>query len=545
MKRQLLGCLAAGLFLGATYGTAEAVTIDYAHLDQGAVINSTSSALDDPSQIAGGATESDARDVIGGSFTQYYSGEVGRFMFNRYDSDQWIIVDLGMVRKIDRFGARFVAPPYDREVWDYIGVYAGMDLNNLQEVGHIGTKNDGIQDVFDENATALHPLASKFFELETPMTARYVLYEFGEYSHDYGGGSRVLDVYAFGDDQNNPDPVEKITADFRSTRLGYRAECDYNSLDYDYVECINTIGTTAYDNSIPNFLLEARLEQDLSMLQNSVNVLDPTYYHDLECFFTNEARVINLADNKKYLLRGSACTVGLADPVEDIPVEDDPNNLEQIEKITDDFHSTRLGIYADCDYNSPDYVDCANTSVTALFDYSVDNSTLEQSLEDNLVILQNSVFAIDPLYYHDLQCSFSGEGRVVDWYGEGKYMIRPSICTVGVADHKEKITSDFRSIRLGSRAVCAVDPESDAEVRCLTTFATTLYDSSVDNGILEERLAQDLTMLEDSVYAISPNYYRDLNCSFYGEAQVVDYAYGEDQKYMLRSVICNIDLGGL
>lgn len=167
--------------------TGLALTINYAHLNQGASIYDFSSALDDYQGLA------DARDVIGGrdvvplGYSWYLSGERGNFIFDIADTDQFIIVDLGANRLIDRVGSSFVLYPSDREVWDYFGVSIGTDAASLSLVGHVGTKGDNIVDV------STSPI---YYDLSAPTLVRYIKYEFGSYSFDWGGGSRVYSVYA-------------------------------------------------------------------------------------------------------------------------------------------------------------------------------------------------------------------------------------------------------------------------------------------------------------------------------------------------------------
>ena len=178
-----------------------ALPVDYAHLSYGASIYSVSSTLPSWQGYA------DARDVIGGrdvsppGYSSYFSGETGNFIFGMYDWDQTIIVDLGTVRSIDRVGGSFSPYPNDREVWDYFGVSLALDNpSSFFLVGSVGTKGDGIVDV-----TA----SSVYFDLASPVDARYVKYEFGEYSHDWGGGSRVYDVYA-GKTTPTPEPATTL-----------------------------------------------------------------------------------------------------------------------------------------------------------------------------------------------------------------------------------------------------------------------------------------------------------------------------------------------
>ncbi len=182
MKRLVVTCIALCVVtLFPNLGFA----INYAHLDYGASIYDYSSGLDNWQAIV----PADPRDVIGGNFSEYYTGETGNFIFDLYDEDQYIVVDLGMTRKIEEVGS-FLGYEH-REVWDYFGVSVAVDPDpsSFTLVGSIGTKGDGIRDVFTQDA---------YFTLSQPLEVRYLRYEFGEYSHYANGGSRVMAVYANG-----------------------------------------------------------------------------------------------------------------------------------------------------------------------------------------------------------------------------------------------------------------------------------------------------------------------------------------------------------
>lgn len=169
-----------------------ASTIDFAHLNQGASIYFVSSVLDDPGYYA------DPRDVIGGrdvsppGYSNYNDLEFGNFIFGQGDTDQFIIVDLGSTRSIDRVGSSFVPYPDDREVWDYFGVSiattAPNDPASFTLLNSIGTKGDNVYDIGN-----ISPI---YFDLVSSVNAQWIKYDFGAFSPDWGGGSRVYDVYA-------------------------------------------------------------------------------------------------------------------------------------------------------------------------------------------------------------------------------------------------------------------------------------------------------------------------------------------------------------
>ena len=184
--KKVLSMLSLTILIALWPAGGFALTINYADLNQGASIYSYSSGINDFQGTA------DPRDVIGGrdvsppGYSWYWTGEKGNFIFDMFDMDQYIIVDLGVDRVIDRVGSSFVPYPDDREVWDYFGVSIGTDITALSLVGSIGTKGQYVE-------VTSSPI---YFDLSAPTVVRYVKYEFGQYSPDWDGGSRVYDVYA-------------------------------------------------------------------------------------------------------------------------------------------------------------------------------------------------------------------------------------------------------------------------------------------------------------------------------------------------------------
>ncbi len=159
---------------------------DFATLALGASVVSFSSRLNDPVQCNVCA---DVRDVIGGSFSRYFSGEEGNFIFDRYDTNQFIVIDLGQVRQIDQVGAHFSELTSDREVYDFFEVQTSEDGVTFTSVGVVGIK--GSAD--DLDYTLDSPI---FFTFDRLIDAQFVKYNFGKYSPDWRGGSRVIEVFA-------------------------------------------------------------------------------------------------------------------------------------------------------------------------------------------------------------------------------------------------------------------------------------------------------------------------------------------------------------
>jgi hypothetical protein len=167
---------------------SNAATIEYALLTQGASVYSASTAYN-------GGNQTMNENLLRPDKVAWLSnGETG-YIFANGDKNQTITIDLGSTRSINRVGANFSAPYADREVWDYLGISVATNISSFSLVGKLGTKND---DSIDVKTTPV------FFNLSGMTDVRYVKYEFGQYSLDYGdGGSRVTDLYA----QAAPVPI--------------------------------------------------------------------------------------------------------------------------------------------------------------------------------------------------------------------------------------------------------------------------------------------------------------------------------------------------
>jgi hypothetical protein len=133
--------------------------------------------------IASGLTTARA-NLLSPTKTPWISnGETG-FVFERGDSDQKLVLDLGEARLIDQIGANFVPYSGDREVWDFVRVSVSLDNSTYSSWGSVGTKDGGID-------ITTSPLL-----IDKPdQPVRYIKYEFGPSSFDYSrGGSRILDL---------------------------------------------------------------------------------------------------------------------------------------------------------------------------------------------------------------------------------------------------------------------------------------------------------------------------------------------------------------
>jgi len=185
MNKKFVELVVALLISGVTT-VAYSATVDYALLTEGATIYAISSQY---------VTNQTAKDNLL-RFTRIAwlsNGETG-FIFSDGDLNQWIKVDLGQVRSIDEIGA-YVSNS-DREVWDFFQIRTSLDNIDFALWGGVGVK-DGLTDI----TTPLNLIDSP-----KDQSVRYIEYQFGEHSYDWGnGGSRVFTLYAR--DNFNPVPL--------------------------------------------------------------------------------------------------------------------------------------------------------------------------------------------------------------------------------------------------------------------------------------------------------------------------------------------------
>jgi hypothetical protein len=174
-------------------------TINYALLSDGASILSVSSQLDagDSSFCCGfiNGGQTDARNNLLRTAKVPYlgNGETG-FIFHIGDADQRIRVDLGELRTIDSLGAALVPYDGDREVWDFVDFFVSTDNITYSHWGIVGAR-DGLVDI----------TTSPVFVNRPDQSVRYIEYDFGRCSNDYGcGGSRVSTLFA---DEVTADPT--------------------------------------------------------------------------------------------------------------------------------------------------------------------------------------------------------------------------------------------------------------------------------------------------------------------------------------------------
>lgn len=191
------------------------------------------------------------------------------------------------------------------------------------------------------------------------------------------------------------------------------------------------------------------------------------------------------------------CAMTLSLKEQDAVVADDTQANTQLNQVTADFQSTRLGTHATCGLSNNDSkIDCEMWATTIAFLESDPDQDVYDFLDATLANLRNDVVNIDPVYYAGLSCDFiAGTTQIAHF-------------TSGGVDQKYGL----------------------GRVRC--SISTSQYPE------LQEEFNKDLVKLQNQVYAIQPSFYRDLVCSFNGSTRVIPRP--NNRINAVRDVACSI-----
>ncbi|MBT5470049.1 MAG: hypothetical protein HOK41_05560, partial [Nitrospina sp.] len=190
-----------------------------------------------------------------------------------------------------------------------------------------------------------------------------------------------------------------------------------------------------------------------------------------------------------------AMTLSLKEQDEVVPDETQANT--QLQQVTADFKSTRLGVHATCLLSNNDSkVDCEMGATTIAFLESDHDQDIYDFLDATLVNLKNDVVNLNSVYYAGLRCDFiDGTTQIAHF-------------TSGGVDQKYGL----------------------GRVRC--SISTSQYPE------LQEKFNKDLVKLKNQVYAVQPPFYRDLLCSFNGSTRVIPRP--NNKVNAVRDVTCGI-----
>ena len=130
---------------------------------------------------------------------------------------------------------------------------------------------------------------------------------------DYGGGQSypMADYYVEGPLPHRAQlllpPVQQVTEDFRSTRLGINAQAI--AIGPKRVQATLSLTTTVVPATTSRVTLLNALEDARDELRNQVYAIRPPYYRSLEVSWDGPMQIIPFSNGQRYGLRNVVCTI--------------------------------------------------------------------------------------------------------------------------------------------------------------------------------------------------------------------------------------------
>lgn len=220
-------------------------------------------------------------------------------------------------------------------------------------------------------------------------------------------------------DLNDPTAVEQI---FQTTQFGHLGECSVAAMSLNSrFSCRGTLTgplSITQDYVVAWSTFNAQLNQIINELQGSSN-----NFEAMQCrmgyisFPEHQGFPGQYYPLTEYYCDGplGSNSFSLLPPTQQIPL---------------DFQSTRLGQNTTCGLNTTNDIVCNNTLTTQLYTNSVNNTVLEQALEDALIELQSSVYAIRPNYYNNFNCTPQNTPQLIQYTTTEKYMLQNVECII-------------------------------------------------------------------------------------------------------------------
>ncbi|HTY65732.1 MAG TPA: collagenase [Alphaproteobacteria bacterium] len=213
--------------------------------------------------------------------------------------------------------------------------------------------------------------------------------------------------------------VAQIQTSVRKTRIGYLATASVSAQQSDArFTCRGTLSgqvVNTQDVDAAWTLFNANLDELLNAVRTQpLNNFQYTVARFGDIRFQPEGNLsYPMAD---YYLEGPLGPVNIALPPDDV-------------RVKADLGSTRFGGGAVCK-KVGNTVTCTLSMETQAFPQGTPNSVLTQELTDGLEELRDQVYAINPPYYRNLSCDFSGPAQQLTTQGNQIYQLRPVQVTV-------------------------------------------------------------------------------------------------------------------
>lgn len=216
------------------------------------------------------------------------------------------------------------------------------------------------------------------------------------------------------------------------------------------------------------------------------------------------------------------------------------SNIEEIETL---FGSAWNGNFRGCTLAGIESIpmfSCRGTMTETLSDeedynkaWSSFDATLNKTILTAVPLLNN---------FESMNCRFGqiyygsyrdqGIYPLVDFYCDGPLRLGD----FSFDEPLNQVIKDFHSTNRGYIANCSTI--DDENILCEASIGTTSKATSTNDEIFSNELDQGLKQLQNEVYAISPNYYRNFSCEFTDDIDFVIDAANATKKYALRPVSC-------
>ncbi len=215
--------------------------------------------------------------------------------------------------------------------------------------------------------------------------------------------------------------VTQLQASVRTTRIGYLADASVSTKALDTrFTCRGTLSgelVNTPDEDAAWTLFNANLDEVLNDLRAKA-------FNNFQYTVARFGRIRFEAEGAQVYPMADYYVEGPLGPENSVP----PAAAARVQA---DFHSTRLGGSAVCTLANGT-VTCTLSIPTQAFPQGTPDAVLQRQLTDDLDELRSQVYAINPPFYRDFDCDFSGPSQTIATQGNQIYAIRPVTATMKV-----------------------------------------------------------------------------------------------------------------
>ena len=213
--------------------------------------------------------------------------------------------------------------------------------------------------------------------------------------------------------------------------------------------------------------------------------------------------------------------------------------------VQNDVRQTRLGYLAVCSVAAVDADTrfSARGTLSGTLGNQQDVVAAWRAFDGNLVEMITALEQQGPNNFTALNGRF-GRIRWVDYgnqtYPMADYFVEGPLShgAAALLPPAQQVAADFQSTRLGGNAQAVLVNQTTVQVSLDLT--TSLHPNGTPAAVLAAELEDERSELRNQVYAIRPPYYRSFDVQWTGAMQTI--AFGNQQEYGLRSVVCTVNL---